>query len=51
MGHFAKDGTFDTPFQEWQTNHMLDETEVLKLGRDISAALALHETEDWYTGM
>ena len=21
------------PFQEWQTNHMLDETEVLKLGR------------------
>ena len=28
------------PFQEWQTNHMLDETEVLKLGRDISAALA-----------
>lgn len=28
------------PFQEWQTNHMMDETEVLKLGRDISAALA-----------
>ena len=28
------------PFQEWQTNHMLDEMEVLKLGRDISAALA-----------
>lgn len=28
------------PFQEWQTKHLMDEMEVLKFGRDISAALA-----------